>query len=289
MKISFDIDGTVTDFSNFVFSAEKYFKRKHNMSIVNPNGLEVEEVYDVKNVLISRGFTEKEAEEKTKKITDKYWVSVRFIKFSLLGRFRKGVKRTIKQLKKHGHKIEIDSSRAKSTKDDFVGKVARSFTRWQCRINGIFLSRKYITFYENDDKKIDGIKNKGIQLLFDDKPEVINEVCRFSKVICINTNYNKDIQFNKNVIRIDGFDNNEPIEAIKKLIGEKKYDIITRKAWRKERENLTAEKDRLYQDYYTLKNEVKEIEEIKKSVYEILKLEERERQPTRKHKHEMEI
>ena len=64
---------------------------------------------------------------------------------------------------------------------------------------------------------------------------------------------------------------------------------IPRKAWRKERENLTAEKDRLYQDYYTLKNEVKEIEQIKKSVYEILKLEERERQPTREYKHETEI
>jgi 1-acyl-sn-glycerol-3-phosphate acyltransferase len=230
MKISFDIDGTMTNFSKFVFSAEKYFKRKHNMSIVNPNGLEIEDVFDIKNVLIGRGYSEAEAIEETKRITDKYWVSIRFIRFSLLGRFRKGVKNTIKQLKKDGHKIEIDSSRAKTTKSNIVGKIARCFTRWQCKFNGVRLSKQNITFYENDDKKVDEIKNKSIQLLFDDKPEVINEVCKFANVICINTDYNRDIQFPKNVIRIDGFLNDEPIEAIKKLFGDKKYSIMSRKA-----------------------------------------------------------
>lgn len=45
MKISFDIDGTMTDFSKFVFSAENYFKKKYGMKIVNTKGLEVEDVY----------------------------------------------------------------------------------------------------------------------------------------------------------------------------------------------------------------------------------------------------
>ena len=46
---------------------------------------------------------------------------------------------------------------------------------------------------------------------------------------------------------------------------------------------LNAERKRIDNDYSTLRNEVKEAEQIKKSVYSILKAEQRERQPRRAH------
>lgn len=53
------------------------------------------------------------------------------------------------------------------------------------------------------------------------------------------------------------------------------------KAWRAERDKLTAERRILNQRYVVLKDEVKEAEKIRKSVYSILRQEQREQQPKR--------
>ena len=53
------------------------------------------------------------------------------------------------------------------------------------------------------------------------------------------------------------------------------------KAWKAERGKLTAERKQLDRDYYTLKDEVKEAEQIRKSVYSILRQDQQEQQPRR--------
>lgn len=60
---------------------------------------------------------------------------------------------------------------------------------------------------------------------------------------------------------------------------------IPLKAWKAERDKLNGEKKQLTQQYYELKEEVKEVEQIRRNVYSILKEEGRE-QPTRKHEYE---
>lgn len=54
------------------------------------------------------------------------------------------------------------------------------------------------------------------------------------------------------------------------------------KAWKTEYDKLTAERKTLNQRYLALKEEVKEAEKIRKSVYSILRQEQREQQPRRK-------
>ena len=54
------------------------------------------------------------------------------------------------------------------------------------------------------------------------------------------------------------------------------------KAWKTEYNKLTAERKTLNQRYLVLKDEVKEAEQIRKSVYSILRQEQREQQPSRK-------
>lgn len=56
---------------------------------------------------------------------------------------------------------------------------------------------------------------------------------------------------------------------------------IPAKAWKAERDKLTAERKTLNQRYVALKDEVKEAEQIRKSVYSILRQEQREQQPHR--------
>lgn len=55
------------------------------------------------------------------------------------------------------------------------------------------------------------------------------------------------------------------------------------KAWKTERDKLNAEKQQLSRRYYTLKDEVKEVEQIRRNVYSILREENGREQPTRKH------
>ena len=51
--------------------------------------------------------------------------------------------------------------------------------------------------------------------------------------------------------------------------------------WQVERDKLTAERGKLNQRYHALKDEIAEAEQIRKSVYSIVRQEERERQPRR--------
>ena len=68
---------------------------------------------------------------------------------------------------------------------------------------------------------------------------------------------------------------------LKGVMGEHK--TIPTKAWKAERAKLTAERKQLDREYYALKGEVKEAEQIRKSVYSILRQEQRERQRSRVH------
>ena len=53
------------------------------------------------------------------------------------------------------------------------------------------------------------------------------------------------------------------------------------KAWKTEYAKLTAERKILSQRYLALKDEVKEAEQIRRSVYSIMRQEQREQQPRR--------
>ena len=58
---------------------------------------------------------------------------------------------------------------------------------------------------------------------------------------------------------------------------------IPLKAWKTERDKLNGEKKQLTRQYYVLKDEVKEVEQIRRNVYSILREENGREQPTRKH------
>ena len=61
---------------------------------------------------------------------------------------------------------------------------------------------------------------------------------------------------------------------------------IPLKAWKAERDKLNGEKKELTRQYYALKDEVKEVEQIRRNVYSILMEENGRVHPTRKHEHE---
>lgn len=202
MKIALDTDGTLTDFNQFINEhAIKYFTSKYNFKIKNQNALEIEEIFDIKNTLMKEeNLSSEDAQIKTKKILDEFWIGLNFVKFSIGSKFRPGVRESINKLIKEGHDISIHTSRDKTCENSLVGKIARKFTIWQFYINGIFLPKRKFYFYENDDEKIKGIVDMNADLVLEDKLEIINELCKHSiKTICISGNHNKSAIPNQNI------------------------------------------------------------------------------------------
>lgn len=69
--------------------------------------------------------------------------------------------------------------------------------------------------------------------------------------------------------------------AARLLKKEKNLVLKIPKLWKAERDKLTAKRKQLDRDYHILKDEVKETEQIRRSVYSILRQEQRKQQPRR--------
>mgnify|MGYP004538569953 FL=1 len=224
MKIVFDTDGTLTDFNKFIKdNAYIYFKEEYGMDVVYPDKLEIEDILDMNNFFVKKySCSLEEAKKYTKKALDKFWINLpRFVKFSLLGKFRNGTSKFINECIKKGNIVEIHTSRAKTTEDNVIGEVSRKFTYLQYRLNGVNISYDSFFFYKNDNDKIRGITESNPDIAFDDKPEILSALNQNGiKTICVNGNHNKDIKENSMLRKIDNFVDVDKV--IDKLLRDKK-------------------------------------------------------------------
>lgn len=230
MKIVFDTDGTLTDFNKFIKdNAYIYFKEEYGMDVVYPDKLEIEDILDMNNFFVKKySCSLEEAKKYTKKALDKFWINLpRFVKFSLLGKFRNGTSKFINECIKKGNIVEIHTSRAKTTEDNVIGEVSRKFTYLQYKLNGVNISYDSFFFYKNDNDKIRGITESNPDIAFDDKPEILSALNQNGiKTICVNGNHNKDIKENSMLRKIDNFVDVDRV--IDKLLRDKKYTISNR-------------------------------------------------------------
>lgn len=232
MKIIFDLDGTLTDFNKFIQeNAIDYFGKKHHMNVQNPDALEIEDIFDIQKSLEASGYTPKDALARQKHILNRFWVSHRFIKFSLFGRFRPGVRRFINSLRKDGFQIEIHTSRSRTCERNLSGRIAREFTVWQFRLNGVFLKRSQFFFYSDDAAKLNGEMKVQPLLVFDDKPWMIKRLAEAGlKTICVAGQHNSAVLPSENVESIDSFHEGELEQKLVKLFGRNNWECHRREA-----------------------------------------------------------
>ena len=226
--IAFDIDGTLTDYRKFIRkTAFPYFEKKYGMKAVALNELEPEDIFKIKECLLIEGLSDSEAEDKTKKIIKKFWVSPRFLKFSFM-RYRSGVRKFVKELKKKGFSIEFHTSRSMSTQKSIVGFICRLFTILQSWLNGILINPKKVHFYLDDESKVHGLVKLKPVLIFEDKPAVIKELSAFGlKVIRVSEQTEQsDVESSS----ITGFDSCYVFERIYRVYGQRNWDCIEREA-----------------------------------------------------------
>jgi len=175
MNIGIDVDGVLTDIQGFNRKhAPQFFRKKFNREVVDENP------YDIRDV-----FKCSEDEYQA------YWKK-HLLKYATLEPARKGAKKTVRELRKDGHKIFIISKRVFTCRDDFMGKLMRFLMRnWLWR-NGI----KYdeIVFCDNDvpDSKRTACLEKQIDIMIDDEPVNIEAIAPIAKVICFDTSYNRE-------------------------------------------------------------------------------------------------
>lgn len=232
MKIIFDFDGVLTDFNRFIQeNGINYFQERFHMTIVNPDELEIEDIFDMENTLKEFGYSEQEAKMLKGRMLRRFWISHRFIKFSLLTRFRPGVRQCINNLKRQGFNIEIHSSRAKTCEDSLVGLIARTFSIWQCGLNGILLRKKQFFFYQNDEDKLKSILNCHPILVFDDKKQIVEQLAQAgTKVLCVSGRHNKNVLPSENVEVINLFKEEDVEKKIENLLGETNWLCHKREA-----------------------------------------------------------
>lgn len=225
MKIGIDIDGTITNFEKFILdNSQKYMMDNYGLEIVNSNGYDIDEMYDLENTFLKRGYSEHSAIAEAKKIMDKFWE--KYFHLYLMSKLRKDVSKTIKKLYYKENEIIIFSSRKRTTEDSFIGKVVKYSTLAMLKLNGIKTDN--ILFFENDDDKVEEMKKRRLDLVFEDKPHIIEELSKTTEVVCVDSNYNTDVPEKKNIHHIDDFEPDkimEIVNGIKEKKGSKKIDI----------------------------------------------------------------
>lgn len=222
MRIVFDIDGTLTDYSHFIKeTAYPFFHRKYQMPAVFPDCLEPEDIFDMDHFFQEKyQCTSEEAQYYTKRALDDFWVSFRFVKYALLNRFRFGVRKCFTHLRKGKHIIEIYTSRAKTCETGLLGMLSRALTIIQFYRNGIILSPRRIHFFGSDEEKVAAIAAAGADLVFDDKPEVIKSlVSQGIKCVCIRGQNNQILAENESIRMLDCFSCEELNNVMVRLFG----------------------------------------------------------------------
>ena len=219
--IVFDIDGTLTDYREFIKRvAYPYFEKQYGIKPSFPNKLELQDIYDLPN-----SFPDEEL-----KMLDKFWISHRFVQFSLLDRYRKDAVSYIRKLLKSGFKVELHTSREKTCEKTLVGMIARSFTILQCWFSGVLISSRNIHFYRNDDLKAEGIIRTKPLLVFDDKEALIKEYSthEICSIFIGGGEFPAIIEHNEACI--EKYDQANISEAYNQLFGKNDWNIIEREA-----------------------------------------------------------
>ena len=170
MVIGIDIDGVLTDIEQWQLDCGGKFFSKLNKSVVNKDGYEITEIFNVSDELDSQFWNEYLYEYVTKEPSRKYASEV------------------IKKLKDSGNEIYIITARYLTDRNTEDGQRMRKIViDWLEQENIIY---DKIVFAPEDKLQI--CLENNIDVMIEDKVENINKVSSVIPVICFHAGYNKE-------------------------------------------------------------------------------------------------
>ena len=232
-KVIIDIDGSLTDYNKFIKKyAIPYFENRYGMYVVNAEALEIEDIFDFKGFYEKKGYDASRIEIEQTKILNSFWISYRFLLFSLFGRLRKGTAPFIRRLKREGFDVEIHTSRGKTCDHSIIGVIARVCTILQLWLNGVFIRSNKVIFYLNDDLKIQKIKEEKPVFVIDDKPEIIKDISACNiRVLCLDGWHNRKSNYNtKKVVITSDFNSVTIWKKLEMMFGRKNWECVVDEA-----------------------------------------------------------
>ena len=178
MRIGIDIDGVLTDIEQWQLDCGGKFFSKFNKSVVNKDGYEITEIFNVSNELDSQFWNEYLYEYVTKEPSRKYASEV------------------IKKLKDSGNEIYIITARYLTDRNTEDGQRMRQIViDWLKQQNIIY---DEIIFAPEDKLQI--CLENNIDVMIEDKVANIEKISTRLPVICFHAGYNKYCE-NDNIYR----------------------------------------------------------------------------------------
>lgn len=179
MRIGIDIDGVLTDFEQWQLDVGGKFFSKFNKGVVNKDGYEITEIFNVSDDLDNQFWNEYLYEYVTKEPSRKYASEV------------------IKKLKEDGNEIYIVTARYLTDRNIEDGeKMRKIVVNW--------LAEQKIDYdeiiFSPEDKK-ENCKKYNIDIMIEDKVDNINKISSIIPVICFHAGYNKECK-GKNIYRV---------------------------------------------------------------------------------------
>lgn len=178
MRIGIDIDGVLTDIEQWQLDVGGKFFSKYNKSIVNKDGYEITEIFNISDELDDKFWNEYLYEYVTKEPSRKYASEV------------------IEKLKEDGNEIYIVTSRYLTNRETQEGKQMREIVVNWLKEQNIFYDE---IIFSPEDKK-ETCKKNNIDIMIEDKKDNINKISKIIPVICFHAGYNKNC-YGDNIIR----------------------------------------------------------------------------------------
>ena len=179
MRIGIDIDGVLTAIEQWQFDlGSKIVFEKYHKSIINSNGYDIKEIFDVE-----------------KNLDDDFWREYLY-DYATKEPARKFSDEITKKLCEDGNEIYIITARLLTNRDDDDGKKMRNIV-----INWL---KEYNIYYDriifSPEEKLDICLENNIDLMIEDKVDNINTISKKIPVICFDARYNRSCD-GKNIIR----------------------------------------------------------------------------------------
>ena len=179
MRIGIDIDGVLTDIEQWQLDCGGKFFSKLNKSVVNKDGYEITEIFNVSDELDSQFWNEYLYEYVTKEPSRKYASEV------------------IKKLKDSGNEIYIITARYLTDRNTEDGQRMKQIViDWLKQQNIIY---DEIIFAPEDKLQI--CLENNIDVMIEDKVANIEKISTRLPVICFHAGYNKHCK-NDNIYRV---------------------------------------------------------------------------------------
>ena len=179
MRIGIDIDGVLTDIEQWQLDVGGRFFSKYDKSVVNNEGYEITEIFDISNELDEEFWNEYLYEYVTKEPSRKYASEV------------------IKKLKDDGNEIYIVTARYLTDRDTDDGKRMREIVVNWLKEQNIY----YDEIIFSPENKKENCKKYNIDIMIEDKVDNINKISSIIPVICFHAGYNKECKGN-NIYRV---------------------------------------------------------------------------------------